>query len=247
MLFIINNLAVAGGVTNTDAMVVPSSNNLIQTSINQYDFVSYSVARDRFEMNIYQGFDFLNPKKNGYIVAKNTESMFGDELILGMKFSDLLSLRVKLFDKDDQFNIFLPQSNQSNTFQSGTSPAYQLGVSSVMSFSKNTRFGIELGHGRFDGTMLGLYNDSVSATSFGMGIRSDKFGASFNSDLISAQDGGETWEQSTMDFKIDWHFTKEGTVSFGARKNVSDGNTGQITTIDDLTGTVPYIKFRHNL
>ena len=53
-------------------------------------------------------------------------------------------------------------------------------------------------------------------------------------------------EQSTMDLQVDWHFTKDGTISFGARRNIRE-NTTNGTSLDELTGTVPYIKFKHNL
>ncbi len=212
---------------------------------------SSRISQDDFFQNILvgdssiDGFDFLTPKSNGYHLSKSNQSVFGDELVLGMKFADWLSLRLNVVEESDSLGLFsnlnIPASNfsQSDSNLAG----FQFGVSSVMSISDNWRLGVDLGRGRIGGELLGLYQDQLQTTSLGFGLRNQYFGAKFQSDYMSSTTR-QNLEQSTMDLQVDWYFTKEGTISFGARRSINDNIS---TDIDQLTGTVPYIKFKHNL
>ena len=60
---------------------------------------SIPVKRNQFfnSPNSQQGFNqnqynFLNPQDKGYSVQLNQNTVFGDEIVMGMKFSDLLSV-----------------------------------------------------------------------------------------------------------------------------------------------------------
>ncbi len=203
--------------------------------------------RNFFFQNALDGvnseFDFLSPQPNGYHMAANKEGVFGDEIMVGMKFADWLSLRLNVIDENESLNLF----SSPNTYSQSDSDflGYQIGVSSVLSISQNWRFGIDLGKGRVNGDLLGLYQDQFETTRLGFGIRNQKFGATFQSDFMNGSSNNDM-EQSTMDLQVDWHFTKDGTISFGARRNVRE-NDARATSLDQLTGTVPYIKFKHNL
>ncbi len=188
-------------------------------------------------------FDFLSPQPNGYHMATNSQGVFGEELMVGMKFADWLSFRLNVIDDSNSLDLF----SVPNTHGSSNSDllGYQIGVSSVLSISQNWRFGIDLGKGRVDGDLLGLYRDQLETTRLGFGIRNNKFGATFQSDFMNGASSNEL-EQSTMDLQVDWHFTKDGTISFGARRNIRENNA-RANSLDELTGTVPYIKFKHNL
>ena len=192
------------------------------------------------------GFDFLLPQDKGYHLSTNKDGLFGDELVVGMKFADWLTLRFNVIENDDSIDLF--STNQFNRSQFGQSDSdlagYQFGVSSVLNISSNWRFGIDVGMGKVGGDLVGLYQDQVETTRLGFGVRNQKFGATFQSDFMNMSSDNQL-EQSTMDLQVDWHFTKDGTISFGARRNVRDNNTA--TSLDQLTGTVPYIKFKHNL
>ncbi len=206
--------------------------------------------RNSFFQNSLQsnqtGFDFLAPQKNGYHMTTKSDGLFGEELVVGMKFADWLTLRLNVIDQDKSFDLFSGSSFNNRQAQSDTDlMGYQVGVSSVLNISKKWRFGIDLGMGRVGGELLGLYQDQVETTRLGFGIRNNKFGATFQSDFMNGTTQNEL-EQSTMDLQVDWHFTKDGTISFGARRNIRE-NTTNGTSLDDLTGTVPYIKFKHNL
>ncbi len=192
------------------------------------------------------GFDFLNPQGKGYSVHLNQNTTFGDEIIMGMKFSDLLSVRLNLIDGHQPHSLFSSQPGiNSNGHQSDSELAgYQLGVSSVVNIGSQWRLGFDLGKGQINGDAFGLYQDDLNTTRLGLGVRYNQFGATVNSDFYSRA-STDLLEQSTLDIKVDWHFTKEGTISFGARKSVNEGVNHSI--LDQLTGTVPYIKFKHNL
>ncbi|MFC3194571.1 hypothetical protein ACFODZ_10020 [Marinicella sediminis] len=189
-------------------------------------------------------FDFLQDRDRGYQVSKNQQGLFGEELVMGMKFADWLTLRLSVIDEDQPFNLFNGQPVNANP-SSDDLMGYQFGVSSVLNLSQNWRFGIDLGMGKVGGDILGLYEDQVETTRLGFGVRNQKFGATFQSDFMNSKSSNQI-DQSTIDLQVDWHFTKDGTLSFGARRNITDSATNG-ASIDELTGTVPYIKFKHNL
>lgn len=194
-------------------------------------------------------FDFLTPQSKGYHLSKNNQGAFGEELVVGMKFADWLTLRLNVIEDNDSLGFFshLGGDNdyQLDVSQSDSNLAgFQFGVSSVMSISNNWRLGFDLGRGRIGGELLGLYQDQLQTTSMGFGVRNQRFGATFQSDYMSSTTN-QYLEQSTMDIQVDWHFTPEGTISFGARRSINENVAN--TQVDQLTGTVPYIKFKHNL
>ena len=219
----------------------------VNKSINSLpNGIDFSLPGKNAFNSIESGFDFLAPKKNGYHVARNHDGIFGDELVLGMKFADWLTLRLNVIDESstvDWFGVGL--LNGTTPYSGNDNMGYQFGLSSILNITNNWRVGIDLGKGRVDGNMLGLYQDQVETTRLGFGIRNQKFGATFQSDFMNATANDEL-DQSTMDLQVDWYFTKEGTISFGARRNINENNSIG-TSLDQLTGTVPYIKFKHNL
>lgn len=192
------------------------------------------------------GFDFLSPQGNGYSVHLNQNTTFGDEIIMGMKFSDLLSVRLNLIDGHQSYSLFSPQSDAQAVSHHNNSElaGFQVGVSSVVNIGSQWKLGFDLGKGQINGDVFGLYQDDLNTTRLGLGVRYNQFGATVNSDFYSRA-STDLLEQSTLDIKVDWHFTKEGTISFGARKSINEGVNSSI--LDQLTGTVPYIKFKHNL
>ncbi len=249
-------MALAGGDQNVIFFPQDNTTNLIQSidsAATGNPFKTPSMlGLDDASTGLF-GSDAEREGDRPVYIRRNDQSTFGEELVVGMKFSSLLSVHLNLFDQDNNRFTAPMGSNTvdlswgANGLMRSNTPGFQLGISSVMSLGESSHIGIELGRGKISGETLGLYSDQVTATSIGMGYRSDKFGATINSDLISGQANGLWSDQSMVDFKVDWHFTKDGTISFGARKNFSDNTDAQNTTIDDLTGTVPYIRFRHNL
>lgn len=222
----------------TSSIASPTSQSQINSQNALYSNVFAMDAVDDTS-----GFDFLGSYEKGYHLATNKEGLFGNELVVGMKFADWLTLRLNVIDENESMSLFSPvgQSNHSSSDFVG----YQFGVSSVMNISENWRLGFDLGRGRVGGDLVGLYQDRIETTRLGFGIRNQKFGATFQSDFMNRSSDNEL-EQSTMDLQVDWHFTRDGTISFGARRSVNENNT-TTTSLDQFTGTVPYIKFKHNL
>jgi len=215
-------------------------------SFNNSDYTASNIFyQSPLQLN-QTSIDFLTPQKDRYQLTTKSDGFFGEELVVGMKFADWLTLKLNVIDESKSFNLFSGEALNARSGQYDTDVmGYQVGVSSVLNISKKWRFGIDLGMGRVGGELLGLYQDQVETTRLGFGIRNNKFGAKFQSDFMNGSVENEL-EQSSMDLQVDWYFTKDGTISFGARRNVRE-NTSNGTSLDDLTGTVPYIKFKHNL
>lgn len=192
-----------------------------------------------------ESFDFLTQPAGRYSFQVNQGTLFGDEFVMGMKFTDRFSVRLNLMDGDDpKWSMFMVPAEQQR--DSSGLAGYQLGVSSVFDLGDQWRLGFELGQGQLKGEYLGLYQDDMNRTSLGLGVRYNQFGATVNSDFFS-RDSNDLLEQSTLDLKVDWHFTKDGTISIGARKGVKENGNSVDSVLDQLNGTVPYIKFKHNL
>jgi len=237
-------LVICGAVNAQDKAFQP-----FEIAVNKAAPTSLSNSGPAFQYQgtIFDGseqFDFFSESERGYQVSKNQQGLFGEELVMGMKFADWLTLRLSVIDEDQSFSLFSgqPMPVQHTSDDLG---GYQFGVSSVLNLNQNWRFGIDLGMGKVGGEMMGLYEDQVETTRVGFGVRNQKFGATFQSDFMNSTSSNQI-DQSTIDLQVDWHFTKDGTLSFGARRNISE-STSNGTNINELTGTVPYIKFKHNL
>ncbi|MCX7544460.1 hypothetical protein [Marinicella gelatinilytica] len=188
-------------------------------------------------------YDLLKPQSRARHAYLNTQnSVYGHQVMFRMQFADWLSLRLGVYDDSQVNQLFMPVPNQIKPSDSNDF-GYQLGISSVLDISTNWRFGVDLSTGQVSGDVLGLYQDQLDTTSFGLGVRNQRFGASLHSDFASSQQNSDLY-RSSIDLQVDWHFNQDGTLSFGARKNMNDNAS---TNLDQFTGTVPYIKFKHNL
>lgn len=191
-----------------------------------------------------QAYDLLRPKSAKGAYLSSRQNVFGQQVMVRMQFADWLSLRLGVYDEQQAGNLFLPINSQSNYGQQNQDLGYQLGITSVLNLTSNWRFGVDLSAGQVAGDLWGLYEDQLDTTSIGFGIRNQRFGASLQSDFMSSQQHNNV-RQSTIDLQVDWHFNQDGTLSFGARRNMNDVPTA--TNLDQFIGTVPYIKFKHNL
>jgi hypothetical protein len=191
-----------------------------------------------------QAFDLLSPNTTKGTYLSSRQNVFGQQVMVRMQFADWLSLRLGVYDDQQAGNLFLPLKPVSKYASQQQELNYQLGISSVLNLTPNWRFGVDLSTGQASGDSLGLYQDQLDTASVGFGLRSKRFGASVQTDFMSSQQQSNV-HQSTIDLQIDWHFNRDGTLSFGARKNMNEDPV--TTSLDQFTGTVPYIKFKHNL
>jgi hypothetical protein len=187
-------------------------------------------------------YDLLKPQSHQHAYFGTQNSVYGQQVMFRMQFADWLSLRLGVYDDTQANQLFMPVSNQKN-LRNHNELGYQLGVSSVLDISPNWRFGVDLSTGQVSGDVLGLYQDQLETTSLGLGVRNQRFGASLHSDYASSRHNSDLY-RSSIDLQVDWHFNQDGTLSFGARKHMNDNAA---TKLDQFTGTVPYIKFKHNL
>jgi len=209
---------------------------------------------DTFDLSLDSDFTFLgenSSEEGGFIYQRRYQSVLGNEFIIGKKVSPLLSVHLNLFENEAIGSTllqpnFLNNSGLGSNSQDADLLGFQLGISSVLNLTGKTQFGFEFEHGRIETDYPSLLGEDIRATSFGLGLRTGRFGASLNSDMFTSQ-SVDMMDRSTLDIQLDWHFTDKGTISFGAHKNMSDGSSSQQRSIDDFTGTIPYIKFRHNL
>lgn len=230
-----------------------SSSNPASVGLENYDFARYSVVNNQFDLTL-DGDDFFlseNLLDNGVILQKRSQPILGNEVIIGKKIFPLLSVHINIFENDDISNTFL-QSSLINRGKNESADAdllgFQLGISSVMNLTSKTQLGFEFGHGRISSDYSSLLGQQIKSTSFALGVRGSRFAASLNSELFSSYEtAGDYSRSSVLDFQVDWHFTEQGTISFGAQKNISENQFESNQNIDELTGTIPYIKFRHNL
>ena len=187
-------------------------------------------------------YDLLKPQNHQNSYLGTQHNIYGQQLMFRMQFADWLSLRLGVYD-DNQANDLFMSVPQHNKTSHHNDLGYQLGVSSVLDINSNWRFGVDLSTGQVSGDILGLYQDQLDTTSFGLGVRNQRFGASLHSDFAASRQNSALY-RSSIDLQVDWHFNKDGTLSFGARRHMNDNVA---TNLDQFTGTVPYIKFKHNL
>lgn len=195
--------------------------------------------------------------------TKQTNS-FRDEVQMAWNFTDFFSVNVNLFEDNNYSNYFsLPSLNaNSRPFNKSTSTSlatgnldvntrlqgYKIGVSSDFGIGEKLKVGINLDYGTLNrADLVGFRSENVNTSSFELGIRNSKFGASVITDGVIENNTFLT-EQSRMGIEIDWHFSDNTTFSFGTKKQMNKNDTTtQTTTLDNLSGNVQYIKFQHNL
>ena len=202
------------------------------------------------------------PNKFFSLSSKKTNS-FRDEVEMAWSFSNLFSINVNLFEDGNYKNYFnlplqnitAPSINKSAsrslqpTLDANTRlKGYKIGLSSDFGLGNELKVGINLDYGKLNGAnLLGFNTDNINTSSFALGIKSKKFGASLITDSIIENNNFLT-NQARMGLEIDWHFSENTTFSFGTKQQIHNKNTStQTTNFDNLSGNVQYIKFQHNL
>ncbi len=203
------------------------------------------------------------PNKFFSLSSKKTNS-FRDEVEMAWSFSNLFSINVNLFEDGNYKNYFnLPSDNtvvaslnksasltsQQPTLETNTRlKGYKIGLSSDIGLGNQFKLGINLDYGKLNGAnLIGFNTDNVNTSSFALGIKNKKFGASLITDSV-IENNNFLSDQARMGFEIDWHFSENTTFSFGSKQQIkSSANNTQTTNFDSLSGNVQYIKFQHNL
>ena len=208
-------------------------------------------------------------------VLNNEDVLLNNEISFAWNFRDKVSLSLNVFDNylvsnepgrgSDSFNpvnsksLYFPGLNKSlNISQNGLNlssdinrnfSGYKLGISSELGLGDEYKLNLNFDYGQMDGAdSIGFNNEEVTTTSFGFGIRNNKFGASVNTDFFVEDDTENFMENSRLGFELDWHFSDETTISLGSKKRFNkDSSSNNSSSFESMTGNVQYIKFQHNL
>ncbi|VAW37815.1 hypothetical protein MNBD_GAMMA01-1628 [hydrothermal vent metagenome] len=229
--------------------------NQISLSINKNDWISTKIIKP-----------YAVDTRPNYSITANHNIAFGKEISFAWNLSNFLSINLDIFENQLQnnfptdylsannqhssykaFNKLTTQSNQFNNNRNLT--GYKLGIASELGLGNNYKLGINFDYGQLDGAELAGFNSNeVVTTSFALGIRKAKFGASLNTDVY-LEDNVELTDYSRFGFELDWHFSDETTISVGSKQRINNNSAydNQSNSMDSLIGNVQYIKFQHNL
>lgn len=202
------------------------------------------------------------PKKFFSLSSQRTNS-FRDEVEMAWSFSNLFSINVNLFEDGNYKNYFnlpsqsIPTRSLNKSASRSLQPTldantrlkgYKVGLSSDFGIGNELKLGINIDYGKLNGAnLIGFNTNNVNMSSFALGIKNKKFGASLITDSV-IENNNFLSDQARMGIEIDWHLSENTTFSFGTKQQIKNNNTStQTTNFDNLSGNVQYIKFQHNL
>ena len=208
--------------------------------------------------------DWIKTENNhSFSLETNKDVTFGDELSLAWSLSSFLTVNLSVFESQSNNNfkensilssfnsgrnksLIQPQSKPLDVNRNITS--YKLGLSSALGLGSNYTLNINFDYGQLaDADLVGFNSSEVNTTSFALGIRKAKFGASLNTDMY-LEDNIDLKDHSRLGLELDWYLSDDTTLSFGTKQRLnSDSYIDRSNSIDNLTGNVQYIKFQHNL
>lgn len=206
--------------------------------------------------------------KNNLSIIHNKKSIFGNELGIAWNISEFISVNFNVFENQSttNFNAFpttfnsrrIPSKSlnyaskslsQVNTLNGNERIfGYKFGLSSKLGLGRNYKLNINFDYGLLDGAdLVGFNSNEINTSSFELGIRNNKFGASLNTDIF-IEDSNQFNTNSRLGFELDWHFSDVTTLSFGSKQRINTNSfNNQSNSLESLTGDIQYIKFKHNL
>lgn len=238
---------------------------------NTFSFVKNNIQLNKNKLN-FNNDDWIKVKgdkdKSNLSLIQNKKSIFGNELGVTWNVSDFISVNFNVFENQSftNFNAFPGTSNsslipsKSLNYASKSLPiantlsgseriiGYKFGVSSKLGLGHNYKLNINFDYGLLGGAdLVGFNTNEINTSTFKLGIRKNKFGASFNTDIF-IEDNDQFITNSRLGFELDWHFSDVTTLSFGSKQRINTNSFGnQSNSLESLTGDIQYIKFKHNL
>lgn len=221
-------------------------------------------------LNINDDWISANPKQNPPIFSlkSNKDIDFGNEVAIGWNLSNSIMINLSLFENRVNSNT---SSNDNKTpysysknfikgyqkiatqYQTPTLEAnrnisgYKFGISSKFGMGNNYILNIDFDYGQLaDADLVGFNSPEVNTSSFALGFRKAKFGASLLSDSY-LEENVDLINSTRLGFELDWHFSDHTTISFGSKQRINNNQKNVSNSLDSLTGDVQYIKFQHNL
>ena len=227
--------------------------------------IEYDFTNNRIHLSSEDD-DWINThtkkQRNKYSISTYNTPSFGNEVSVAWNFTKFFKINLNIFEnqyRDDQlfpndgFNKILNGSfdkNATNNIASEINRSitgYKFGISSELGLGNDYKLGLNLDYGQLEGAdLVGFNSDEVATTSFALGIRKSKFGASVNTDIF-LEENIDLMESSRLGFEIDWYFSDETKLSLGSKQRMTNTTTETSNSLDSLTGNVQYIKFQHNL
>ncbi len=197
---------------------------------------------------------------------KNTD--FGNEVGIAWNLSDSIIFNLNLFenrlnkDTTTRHDSILQNYNKnlSKNFGKPVTPyqtpsfdtnsnvsGYNFGISSKFGMGNSTILNIDFNYGQLvEVNLTGVSSPDVNTSSFALGFRKAKFGASFQTDSF-LEDNVDVMDNTRLGIEFDWYFSDDTTISFGSKQRINSKQTNGSSSLDSLTGDVQYIKFQHNL
>ena len=203
------------------------------------------------------------PTASSFSLKTNKNITFGEELAFAWSLSNSLSLNLSVFENQPNINYLTNQNltprSQQKSFNKliSNTPSldvnknitgYKLGISSKLDMGKSYTVNFNVDYGLLDdANLVGFSSSRVNTSSFELGIRKSKFGASLLTDSY-LENNVDVLNHTRVGFELDWYFSEDTVISFGSKQRYnSKSYIDQSNTLDNLTGNVQYIKFQRNL
>lgn len=248
-------------------LILVSLNCTVALAQDSYDLKFQKIDSQliSYKLSENQNEEWINVENNieqgQFLWTSNTSETLSDEIALAWNFTDFLSFNLNVFENkyitdgissnssiasiSNKFTKYAPIPQSSDDINRRLS-GYKFGVSSQMGLGNDFKLGINLDYGQLDGADLaGFSNQAINTSSFELGIRNNKFGATVNTDIFMEKNI-DIMQNSRMGIEIDWFYSKDTTFSMGTKQRLND-SSDQLNYLDSLTGNVQYIKFQHNL
>ncbi|MCF6320012.1 MAG: hypothetical protein L3J83_12195 [Proteobacteria bacterium] len=225
-------------------------------------------------LNVNNEWISANHKDNTpvFTLKANKNTDFGNEVAFAWNLSDSIVINLNLFESQLNLNTTsrhnaIPQNynknlnkNPSKNFGKPTTPyqtpsfdtnsnisGYNFGISSKFGMGNNTVLNIDFNYGQLvDVNSAEFTNPDVNTSSFALGFRKAKFGASFQTDSF-LENNIDVIDNTRLGIELDWYFSDDTTISFGSKQRINSKQANGPNSLDSLTGDVQYIKFQHNL
>lgn len=207
-----------------------------------------------------------------FTLKTNKNIDFGNEVAIAWNLSDSIIINLNLFKnrlnsksntRDNATPFNYSKSYDTNLSKIPRKPAmpiqgssletnsnisgYNFGISSKFGMGRNTVLNIDFNYGQLaDANLIGFSSPEVNTSSFTLGFRKARFGASILTDTY-LEDHVDMIDNTRLGIELDWYFSDDTTISFGSKQRINNKQSITSSTLDSLTGDVQYIKFQHNL
>ncbi len=207
---------------------------------------------------------YIDTSKSNFSISKRDDFSLGKKVDFAWNISNFLSLNLSVFENQARYST---NTNPNRLFQHPSYgkviaasslvandtyrnlKGYSFGLSSEVDLWQNYKLDINFDYGLLDGAdLVGFNHNAINTTSFALGIRKAKFGASVNTDIF-LQDNVDYIDSSRLGIELDWHFTDDSKISIGTKQRLNNSSTtsSNPNSLDAITGNVQYIKFEHSL